>query len=142
MGDRSNIVIQDSYNGEVLGRVYLYGHWMGPGAIDCALHGLRSGRSTDAAYLARIIFSDMIRDDIDGETGYGITATMTDNEYPVIVIDAGAERVWIEDWTTGNPVTRPVVYPTFIKAANAALNADEYERYDALIAALPTTKED
>ena len=82
MGDRSNIVIQEQ--GE---RVWLYGHWMGSKNIGHAAHGLRSGRSDDAAYLARIVFCSMIGGDVEGDIGFGISASCHDNQAPTLVID-------------------------------------------------------
>lgn len=92
MGDRSNVVVQDSDGG----RVYLYSHWAGSEILKSAIKGLESGRVDDPAYLARVIFSDMIKDDLDSETGYGISATIQDNDgYPILVIDENG-TAWFE----------------------------------------------
>lgn len=109
MGARSNIAI---IQGDGT-RVWLYGHWMGDQSLTHAVAGLRSGRSDDDAYLARVIFSSMVKDDIDGETGFGITTSITDNEYPVIVIDPGNASVWLE---AGQGVTPHHDYQSFIDA--------------------------
>lgn len=67
MGNRGQININNE--------VYLYSHW---GGDDVSLMKVmekalsRKQRWTDPSYLARIIFSTMIKDDINGETGYGI----------------------------------------------------------------------
>ena len=72
MGDRGNIFIAD---GEEHG-VYLYAHWHGSVLPGILRNALRRGRDrwSDTQYLARIIFCEMIRDDVDGTTGFGITA--------------------------------------------------------------------
>lgn len=87
MGDRSNIAIKYS-TGDT---VYLYGHWMGEDnekIVEDAL--VHSGRVEDESYFARVLFSRMIGDnaiDWHGETGYGISPYMVDNEYPIVWVD-------------------------------------------------------
>lgn len=95
MGDRSNIVVQQS-NGD---RVFLYGHWMGEDSINIVHNVLARGeRLTDTPYLTRIIFCEMVKGDADGDTGYGISTTMCDNDgYPLIVIDPSEQMVWLEE---------------------------------------------
>ena len=73
MGDRRNVLI-DQQDDRPL--VALYTHWTGsvlPQTVAAALDRGR-GRWTDPAYLTRIIFSEMIKGDVRGETGYGIEA--------------------------------------------------------------------
>lgn len=93
MGDRSNIVVEQ-FAGT---RVYLYGHWMGESAISVVGSVLsRQRRWDDESYLARMIFSAMVKNDIGGETGYGISTYLVDNEYPIIVLSPGNRLAWIE----------------------------------------------
>jgi hypothetical protein len=90
MGDRANVLVKDSYDDGV----FLYTHWEGydlPLLVRKAL--ATEERWSDSSYLARIVFSAMVKEDIDGSTGYGISSRLTDNEYPVIVLDADARRV-------------------------------------------------
>ena len=90
MGDRANVLVRDNYDSGV----FLYTHWGGynlPQLVQKAL--ARQERWTDSSYLARIVFSAMVKSDIDGETGYGISSKMTDNEYTVIVLDCSAQKV-------------------------------------------------
>lgn len=86
MGDRSNIVIENTYG--TPSRIYLYGHWAGERIAKSAVHGLNSGRATDPDYLARVVFENMIvrSESLGTETGYGIAARLGDNEHPVLVI--------------------------------------------------------
>lgn len=121
MGDRSNIAIIQSDRT----RVWLYGHWMGSTSLTHAVVGLRSGRSNDDAYLARIIFSSMVSGDIDGETGFGISTYATDNEYPVVVISPNDQTVWLE---SGKESTPAVGYTRFID-----LFAEVGEDLDAML---------
>jgi len=112
MGDRSNIVIED--RGE---RVYLYGHWMGSGSIGHVVRGLRSGRTADGPFLARIVFCSMVGRNTAGETGYGISASITDNQNPVLVIRAGeGPAVWLED-RDGTRVSRVFSRDEFLEVA-------------------------
>ena len=90
MGDRANVLVRDNYDDGV----FLYTHWGGynlPQLVQEAL--AREERWTDSSYLARIVFSAMVKDDIDGETGYGISSVLGDNSYPVIVLDCSAGKV-------------------------------------------------
>ena len=67
--------------------VVLYTHW-GAHEMLSDLKAVLSRRKRwgDAAYLSRMIFSKMIRSDIDGETGYGImTNNVNDAEQDIIV---------------------------------------------------------
>jgi hypothetical protein len=125
MGDRSNIVIKDGDH-----RVWLYGHWMGARSIGHAVHGLRSGRVHDAHYLARIVLCSMIGPDIEGEIGYGISATMLDNQHPIIVLDVGrtATSVWFED-SDGRQVS-PVFTPDEFIALAEVSSWDECDPFD------------
>jgi len=66
MGDRGNIVINN--------KIYLYTHWSGQDLPNILAIALNRGRERwcDRPYLTRIIFSEMIRNDIDGTNGFGI----------------------------------------------------------------------
>jgi len=96
MGDRGNIVVDDGGK-----RVFLYSHWSGgdlPQVLSKALG--RKQRWSDGQYLARIIFCEMLAgssEGLEGETGFGISAEVGDNEYPYLVVDCGAGKVRIED---------------------------------------------
>lgn len=129
MGARSNIVIQDGED-----RIWLYGHWMGCSAVDHAAHGLRSDRYDQASYLARIVFSSMVAGLETSETGFGISTRITDNQYPVLVIDSrfrglppdgrGRADVWFE---TGRG---EVVSPAFTREEFLAIaDTNEPHRY-------------
>lgn len=91
MGDRGNIAIVDQGQ-----RVYLYTHWHGSEIKAITKQALaRKQRWGDAPYLARIVFQTMLAGD-DGETGFGISTCIGDNEYPVVVIDCDAQAVHLE----------------------------------------------
>ena len=48
---------------------------------------MRKQRWDDPHYLARIIFCEMVRDDIGGDLNFGISSRLVDNNRPIIVID-------------------------------------------------------
>jgi len=91
MGDRANILVRDGSDPGV----YLYTHNEGyrlPAILQKALKR-GEGRWNDDPYLARIIFSEMIRGDIDGTTGFGISAYLTDGRERVLVVDTASRTV-------------------------------------------------
>jgi hypothetical protein len=93
MGDRGNIVIEDS--GE---RVYLYTHWKGSDIGLIVSKALaRRQRWDDPPYLACIIFDELTDGQKSGETGYGISSRLGDNEHPVLVVDCAKQLVRFED---------------------------------------------
>jgi hypothetical protein len=56
---------------------------------DTLRDALVRGRSrwADPAYLARIIFSEMIKDEVLETTGYGLAPYVMDDQYPTIEVD-------------------------------------------------------
>jgi hypothetical protein len=93
MGDRANIAIEQG-DGT---RIWLYGHWSGwrmPSVLQNAIRRGR-GRWDDTPYFGRIVFQALVGGD-DGLTDFGITTSMTDNEYPILVCDCDTQTVSIE----------------------------------------------
>jgi len=85
MGDRGNIKV---------GNVYLYTHWGGSGIKELLKKALkRKERWNDEAYLTRIIFCEMIEGDVEGETGFGISTHICDNEYNILEVDCEKQEV-------------------------------------------------
>lgn len=83
MGTRAQVFMKDE-------GVYLYQHWDGDDLMDKVVRAVQSdvgkGRQNDPEYLTRIIFCEMVKDDVAGETGYGISTSMHgDIEYLVTV---------------------------------------------------------
>lgn len=115
MGDRANVFVVDPYAPKVDGGnagVYLYTHWSGselPQILAKALDSKEGrGRWSDNSYLTRIIFDTMTGLE-GGETGFGISASITDNSYPILVVNtetqlidmvpSGSERTAFGRWT-------------------------------------------
>lgn len=103
MGDRGNIFVIDQYSeqdtapdGPFAG-TYLYTHWSGyelPSILAAALDSKAGrGRWNDGPYLTRIIFCRLIAGDVDGETGFGISCSICDNSYPILVVDPANQKV-------------------------------------------------
>lgn len=97
MGDRGNIYFRDDVKRNH--GVYLYSHWGGyglPKLLQSAIRRAeRAGRLNDPAYFCRIVFCEMVKDDITGSTGYGISATITDNEHDILVVDTETQTVGV-----------------------------------------------
>lgn len=91
MGDRANIQIKEQEGGTL----YLYTHWGGSELPEVLAEALAAGRERwgDEAYLSRIIFSHLIKDNVLGETGYGLTTYRTDFEYPDLIVDMANQFV-------------------------------------------------
>lgn len=85
MGDRANVHVIDSGSSE---GIYLYTHWDGSD-LPLIVKGVlaRRLRWNDSAYLCRMIFSALVRDDIDGECGYGISTFICDYEHPHTIVN-------------------------------------------------------
>lgn len=86
MGDRANIaVIQPDGKSAV----YIYSHWDGLEGMFKKLQKAlkRKQRWDDHSYLCRIIIAEVIRDDLDSDTGYGVATEIGDNEHPILVVN-------------------------------------------------------
>ena len=127
MGDRSNIVVVQPDES----RIWLYGHWMGEDSIRIVRDVLsRKERWGDSPYLARMFFSQMVAGDLDSDTGYGISTTMCDNEYPIIVVNPSDQTVHLEEYIWGelpdgsterfSIITPTVTFEMFINAASVS----------------------
>lgn len=92
MGDRANVKIVD-YDSTV----FLYTHHNGyklPNVLKRAL--ARRERWYDGAYLARIIFQEMIGND-KSDSGFGISSVIGDGDDHVLVVDIKNQTVSYED---------------------------------------------
>lgn len=80
--------------------VYIYSHWDGdddinnsPLASKLRKALARRERWDDESYLARIIVSEVVREDIDGDAGYGVAPYPVDEEYPTIEVSMPKQTV-------------------------------------------------
>ncbi len=90
MGDRGNIVV--SKQGD--GTMHFYTHWSGSELPQTVADGLDRGRSRwdDYIYLNRVLFCEMIKDDVLSETGFGLSIEMGDGGTEIYV-DHDAQEV-------------------------------------------------
>jgi len=87
MGNRAQVLIEDT-------GVWLYTHWGADELPELVREILKRGeRWDDPEYLARMIFSRMIRDDIDGELGFGIGTRQHSDVYRVVMINCELKQV-------------------------------------------------
>ena len=105
MGMRQTVELQfgtKTDQAQQQGSVFIYSHWGGdddinnsPLAQQVRVALKRRERWSDESYLARIIFSEIIKDDIESDAGYGLSpsAWYCDEEYPRIVVDLSTEQV-------------------------------------------------
>ena len=79
MGDRRNVILD--YGND--NKIYFYSHWGGTDLPATVAYALQRGKERwdDPPYLARIIFSELIRDEYQELTGYGISPDIVDTEY-------------------------------------------------------------
>jgi hypothetical protein len=93
MGNRANIMLH--YEGE--GHICLYSHWDGSDLATMLQSALvrGKGRWGDNQYLGRIIFSEMIKDSVEEETGYGLSPNIHDGQWPVIDVFLTEQQVRI-----------------------------------------------
>lgn len=91
--------------------IHLYQHWDGDNLPIKVQTALRRGitRWGDAPYIARIIFTDMIRDHLDETTGYGISREGSESR--VVIVDNTALTVTIggHTWSFREYVEAPEV---------------------------------
>lgn len=105
MGDRGNIFIQESMERDgVRVGVFLYGHWSGYKMPAILQRALKNGHSrwTDPQYFARICFQEMVGKD-KGLTGFGISARLRDNSYPILVANCETQVVEMYERPDGEP---------------------------------------
>ena len=105
MGDRGNILIHG---------VYLYTHWNGSSIKEILQNVLRrKQRWDDTPYLTRMIFCEMVKEEISEETGYGISTEICDNQYNILKVDCELQKVF--EITEDETVVKEWTFDEFIK---------------------------
>ena len=92
MGERNNILLVND-------GIYLYSHWKTKEELEIDLKkALIRGKSRwdDSQYLNRIIFSEMIKEEILETTGYGLSKDLCDGE---VVFKVDIEHKKVNDKT-------------------------------------------
>lgn len=90
MGTRAQVFMKDE-------GVYLYQHWDGYGLMNTVVAAVQSpagkNRQDDAEYLGRIIFCEMVKDEVGGETGYGIGTTQHGDIEFLVTVDCKKKTI-------------------------------------------------
>jgi len=93
MGARSNIQMKYSDGNSV----YIYSHWGGgkDGSLrqDLSRAIGRKERWDDEMYMAAIILREVLRDNLDKDTGYGVQPYPGEESYSTTVVDLDARTV-------------------------------------------------
>ena len=96
MGDRGQVKILQWDEEQA---VYLYTHWGASELKDLVKQVLaRRLRWDDNGYLARMIFSQMVKDDLDGELGYGITTNQAGDAWITIEVDCENNQITVTEY--------------------------------------------
>ena len=95
MGDRANVYCREVWRDGSEGGVYFYSHYYGRELALVVKDALIRGKErwSEFPFLHRIIFSEMIQDDVSGDCGFCISTRIIDNSYPVIVVDCSSGSV-------------------------------------------------
>jgi hypothetical protein len=97
MGDRANIFISEPTKDNPKNGMYFYTHWGGNTLLNDLHDALIRGKDrwSDDQYLPRIIFCQMVQDDWESTTGYGLSTRIGDNGHPILVVDTENQMVGI-----------------------------------------------
>jgi hypothetical protein len=132
MGDRANVCVKGDRIGE--NPVFLYAHWSGHQLPEIVAKGLERGRGRwgDSSYLARILFCELIGPgDVLGETGFGISSCVQDNDgYPIIVVDDDNQVVGLATEEKPTEAYVSMSYEEFIKIENPSWDSWKTEGKD------------
>lgn len=107
MGCRGQILIEDT-------GVFLYTHWGANRMVDDLKKALSlHKRWDDDEYLARIIFCQLVKDDIDGTISYGIGTSQHGDIEKLISINCQEETIEVNDLYMGT-ITKFSSFEDFI----------------------------
>jgi hypothetical protein len=84
MGDRGQVRLVSEGSPDI----YLYTHWNASSLMEVVADALKrgKGRWNDDEYLNRIIFSEMIKDDVMSETSFGIGTSQHEDVWRVVTV--------------------------------------------------------
>lgn len=91
MGDRATFIFEQSDGNAI----YLYGHWAGYEMMNSLANAIAVARPrwNDEAYATRIAISNIIGNEWDQETGWGISTYFCDSEHSVPVVSFKTQSV-------------------------------------------------
>lgn len=104
MGDRANLILSEKSLKHTTtaeqarnGAIVLYSHWGGHEMANTLALALKEaqGRWDDKSYANRIVVSQFVGDEWNGQTGYGLRAgKFGDNERPILAVDWAEKMVY------------------------------------------------
>ena len=93
MGARTNAQLKYSDGNSV----FIYSHWGGGkgGSLHTKIHKAiaRKQRWDDEMYMAAIIIREVLRDNLDQDTGYGVQPYLGEESYSTTVIDLDKQTI-------------------------------------------------
>lgn len=116
MGDRGNIVIEQDTDA-FPHPLFMYTHWSGSDLKSILQAALIRGKSrwNDGQYLPRIIFSEMIKDSVLDETGYGLSTAVGDGDDVLLCVNIVEQKVRARNMV-GGKATKEWTFEKFVKA--------------------------
>lgn len=118
MGNRATFVIEQDNDSAI----YIYGHWAGREMLNKFAHALEHAKPRiemkDPVYTARMVFNYLTRDDVYGETGWGLSAYFCNSEHsvPVLNVNQGTVRLLPHSWDTEFDISAK---PKFVMSVDA-----------------------
>ena len=106
MGCRGTIEIWNHAASDDEAPVVLYTHWGANDMLANLKSVLRRKKIwSDAPYLSRMIFCQMIRGEERGETGFGIQTSNIGDAEQEIIVDCDRQEVIVKGWDKNNTYT-------------------------------------
>lgn len=127
MGSRGNIFMVQHPNGSGQSDVgiFMYTHYSGHALPEILQTVLRHKvRWNDEPYLARMIFSAMIKDDVSGERGAGLSTYLCDYNYPILVVNSEEQTVSVADAVDENNNPLSTIFKTYSFSEFCELNPE------------------
>jgi len=107
MGDRANFgFVQPNGN-----TIVLYGHWAGHNMLAQLAEAVFKARPrwSDPSYATRITISQMINNDWNSETGWGLYVNeIGDNEHKIAIVDFNQQTFSLHEWAPHNDLDNKV----------------------------------
>ena len=131
MGDRANFGFKQS-NDET---IVLYGHWAGHEMLANLAEAVETARPrwTDESYATRIVISNLVGDNWNELTGWGLTVNnILDNEHKIPVIDWRSGTFSLHEeasWEEDTKVRGMMDEPMFTMTLDSFIN--KYSRVNA-----------
>jgi len=107
MGDRGQVRLVSEGSPDI----YLYTHWGATELPEVVADALKRGKGRwgDDEYLNRIIFTEMIKDDVMSETGFGIGTAEHGDVWRVVTVNHDSKTVEVtqfeKTWSFDDYVT-------------------------------------